>query len=61
MLNKKNIIWTSPGGINITAPFAAELINSTRSHPRSRSYTAQELSRGTNELVSAIASNSEYQ
>ena len=52
--------WGDAVSGNVTIPFAAELINSAAQHPRSRTYTAQELSTGVNEIISAIASNSDY-
>ena len=52
--------WGDAVSGNVTIPFAAELINSAAQHPRSRTYTAQELSTGVTEIGSAIASNSDY-
>ena len=52
--------WGDAVSGNVTIPFAAELINSAAQHPRSRTCTAQELSTGVNEIISAIASNSDY-
>ena len=52
--------WANASSGNVTMPYAAELLNSAAQHSRSRSYTAQEMSTGTNEVVSAICSNSDY-
>ena len=52
--------WGDSTSSNVTIPYAAELFNSAARHPRSKSYTAHELSSGTNEVVSAICSNSDY-
>lgn len=52
--------WAGTTSGNVTMPFAAELLNSAAQHSRSRSYTAQEMSTGINEVVSAICSNSDY-
>ena len=52
--------WYDTVRDNVTMPYAAELINSAAQHPRARSYTAQEMAAGTNEVVAAICSNSDY-
>ena len=52
--------WAGTTSGNVTMPYAAELLNSAAQHARSRSYTAQEMSTGINEVVSAICSNSDY-
>ncbi len=55
-----NFAWVSPTVCDLTAAFANSLLDMARSHPRSRSYTAEELATGMNELVIAPATNAAY-
>jgi hypothetical protein len=52
--------FTSASSCDLTTNFASELLSMVRSHPRARSYTAESLSSGINELVVAQATNASY-
>jgi hypothetical protein len=52
--------FTSASSCDFTSNYASELLSMVRSHPRARSYTAESLSSGVNELVVAQATNSSY-
>lgn len=55
-----NFEWVSPTSCDLTAAFANSLLDMAKSHPRARTYTAEDLATGSNELVLAPATNAAY-
>ncbi len=55
-----NFEWVAPTSCDLTAAFANSLLDMARAHPRARTYTAEDLATGSNELVLAPATNAAY-
>lgn len=52
--------FQSSTSCDFTTTFASELLTMARTHPKARTYTAEDLSTGTNELVVSPATNASY-
>lgn len=52
--------WVNSTSCDISTTFASELLSMARTHPRAKSYTAEDLSKGENELVVGPATLSSY-